>query len=239
MTTQETVLPEGVEPIGDVHLLLSKGHHYDLLYPATDEDRLRGKVEGEDVRERRQGFHKTSHSPGHSEQHDKVEYDLGDLDAWRDLTRAHYIQIGEAVEIEPGLRLFSGADTDDDGEDGAISCNRESKVCIVVKRCVRDRLPLTSIAGKDRFDYSLGDKIATLSNSYPGYLEIAGDGNCYYRAIIFGLIEQIISDPSKRKLLLRIRDLFGKLLFDGLEFEQHAALLEALEDAAGEPFLHS
>ncbi len=40
----------------------------------------------------------------------------------------------------------------------------------------------------------------TLHAAYPGLRTIRGDGNCYYRAIMYGLLEQIIMAPNREVL---------------------------------------
>ena len=117
-------------------------------------------------------------------------------------------------------------------------CDLEERDCIEVRRLtsfVRGRFRLRAIAAADLSNARLQDQIAVLSETYAGYQEIRGDGNCYYRAVIFGLIEQLISDPIKRKSLLRIRGRFESLYFRaGPELMQHRALMEQLTQAAGE-----
>ena len=52
---------------------------------------------------------------------------------------------------------------------------------------------------------------------YPGFRSIRGDGNCYYRAVMVGLIEQIIMSPDREKLFLDLRDKFERIIggYDG------------------------
>ena len=157
-----------------------------------------------------------------------------------------------SFDIDPGEAVLARVDkhgwslkvssSDKTSSECSISiCDLEEKDRIELRRltsCVRGRFRLRVIAATDRFNSSLQDKIASLSETYAGYQEIRGDGNCYYRAIIFGLIEQIISDPSKRKLLLKIRDRFEQLVFRaGPELVHHEALLQKLKQAAGELIL--
>jgi hypothetical protein len=58
---------------------------------------------------------------------------------------------------------------------------------------VSGKFALSSIASSDCFNMSLQHKIRTLNTVYAGYRKIRGDGNCYYRSVIYGLIEQLIT----------------------------------------------
>lgn len=44
----------------------------------------------------------------------------------------------------------------------------------------------------DRFNAALVQKLRMLQELYSGFRKIRGDGNCYYRAFIFGLLESIV-----------------------------------------------
>ena len=54
------------------------------------------------------------------------------------------------------------------------------------------RAKLLVIAGAQRYNKPYLDKIKQLSKIYDGYREIRGDGNCYYRAVAFGILEYLI-----------------------------------------------
>ena len=56
--------------------------------------------------------------------------------------------------------------------------------------------------------------IQSLQTHYPGLRTVRGDGNCYYRSIVYGLIEQMVISPHRAKL-----------------FEQLATKIQALEGA--------
>ena len=55
----------------------------------------------------------------------------------------------------------------------------------------------------------LKQKLACLTDVYLGYRRIRGDGNCYYRAIGFGLLEQIVSLESIEERVFHYRRLIN------------------------------
>jgi hypothetical protein len=75
-------------------------------------------------------------------------------------------------------------------------------------------------------------------SSYIGYKAIRGDGNCYYRAIIYGLLEQIIT-RSERHQIKKILGSFKKIIFSDFEENQHhERLVQVLSQAVGNDHLH-
>jgi hypothetical protein len=58
------------------------------------------------------------------------------------------------------------------------------------------------LSGSYESDSAIKKKIAILQEVYEGWRSIRGDGNCYYRAVIYGLIEQIIRSRKREKLLI-------------------------------------
>jgi len=60
-------------------------------------------------------------------------------------------------------------------------------------------------------------KIEDLRIDYPTWRRVRGDGNCYYRAVMFGLLERCVKDPERRKWLINLVD--GQR-FEGEEEEE-------------------
>ena len=73
------------------------------------------------------------------------------------------------------------------------------------------------------------DDIELICKSYSGFRRIGGDGNCYYRAIAFGLMEQLVVDNS-REHFLTLRDVFEQIVYppDSEEAVAHAELLDCM-----------
>jgi hypothetical protein len=61
----------------------------------------------------------------------------------------------------------------------------------------------------DKFNEALVTKFATLAETYLGFRKIQGDGNCYYRAVIVGLLEHIMRTGERHKFKL-LHDLLAK-----------------------------
>lgn len=51
----------------------------------------------------------------------------------------------------------------------------------------------------DKFNEAMVAKFATLAETYVGLRKIRGDGNCYYRAVIVGLLEHIMRTGERQK----------------------------------------
>ena len=81
-----------------------------------------------------------------------------------------------------------------------------------------------------------------MSATYHGYRSIRGDGNCYYRAICFGLFEQIIERREPRRFR-RLRAILGSVAgdirtqFGEAEHAHHLQLLACLGEAAGDAMM--
>lgn len=58
-------------------------------------------------------------------------------------------------------------------------------------------LRLSVLAARDEFNQSIKEKVHHLSDVYDSWRRIRGDGNCYYRSVIFGLLEQVVRSKSK------------------------------------------
>jgi hypothetical protein len=57
---------------------------------------------------------------------------------------------------------------------------------------VGSKYRLSFLAAFDQHSALVGARVEELVETYPGYRRIRGDGNCYYRAMVFGLLEQVI-----------------------------------------------
>ncbi|GIL47902.1 hypothetical protein Vafri_4517 [Volvox africanus] len=70
------------------------------------------------------------------------------------------------------------------------------------------------------FDPLLSAKLVSLEDDFPRTRRVAGDGNCFYRAALFALMEQVMTKPDG-------------VLCDHLEtvVQRHVRRLEALQDA--------
>eukprot|EP01080_Neovahlkampfia_damariscottae_P004504 gene4504-7884_t len=75
-----------------------------------------------------------------------------------------------------------------------------------------------------------------LSKTYPRFRRIRGDGNCFYRATIFGFLEFLIKSKETKLLeqletVLKEKDEFKKLGFDEFIFEEfQSVLLDVLQE---------
>ena len=77
---------------------------------------------------------------------------------------------------------------------------------------------------------SFGKQLSKIVSTYGGFRRIGGDGNCYYRAIAYGALEQIVLKGSKKDFG-RLADIFGTIMGE----EAHTELLVTLRKAeAGE-----
>lgn len=68
------------------------------------------------------------------------------------------------------------------------------------------------------------NKINTLEEIYEGWRSIRGDGNCYYRTVIYGLIEQIIRSNKREKLLI-LREKFLAVRIQPTDSEKSTDLI--------------
>lgn len=91
----------------------------------------------------------------------------------------------------------------------------------------RSKLPGLGIT-----DPSLGQEIGKIAENYGGFRRICGDGNCYYRAIAYGVLEKVVldGDVTKFDVLHRI---FMRVSYQKIgDNESHEELLSTLEMAA-------
>jgi hypothetical protein len=98
--------------------------------------------------------------------------------------------------------------------------------------CVGGRYPLTNLSNVDQFH----DKIAPWTIQFEGYKEIRGDGNCYYRAVVFGALELVLQSPQRAVLMRQWINLFSAIDFGDEECvvkKRHSTLLNTFKQAAG------
>lgn len=99
---------------------------------------------------------------------------------------------------------------------------------------VGPKCKLSTLAFDNRYNKSLVSKIQELNFLYCGWRSIRGDGNCYYRAVIFSLIEQLIT-ANNRPQLQALHDKFNSIsgTMPGPRSKaEHDKLLMRLQSAA-------
>jgi hypothetical protein len=81
---------------------------------------------------------------------------------------------------------------------------------------------LLLIAAIDEFNKPLQQKIKALQLEYPRFRKIRGDGNCYYRAVMVGYLEQAITSPRRQVYFNHFAELIEKqaLNYEGNNFPE-------------------
>lgn len=116
-------------------------------------------------------------------------------------------------------------------KDGDVAQIRRIKTAFVGGRYL-----LSVLANHDRHNQSVQKKVQDISRSYEGYLEIRGDGNCYYRAILFGVLEQAIVRQDRVQCFKDLYNLFSSIRFESNDEDRiidHENLLAVIQAAAG------
>jgi hypothetical protein len=86
----------------------------------------------------------------------------------------------------------------------------------------------------DPLNPRLHERVRRLSATFTGFRKLSEDRNCYYRAVIFGLLEQVI-ESGNRGALIHIMRCFERVVFaDPREKESHERLLNTLSRAHGQ-----
>jgi hypothetical protein len=89
---------------------------------------------------------------------------------------------------------------------------------------------------------SMYQKFDSLCRTYFGWRSIRGDGNCYYRAIYFGLLEQIINLNAQHRVdpINDIIKTFNKAIsfLNGEELQLANAVIQRLGECAGTSVLY-
>lgn len=111
---------------------------------------------------------------------------------------------------------------------------------VLVVRCIRENVGakrrINVLKHEFKNNSSLFDKINTLSEVYEGWRSIRGDGNCYYRAVYFGLTEQIIctrDDEVKIKMWKELKQKISDVIYLCEDEHYYSPLLDKLTLAAG------
>lgn len=74
-------------------------------------------------------------------------------------------------------------------------------------------LPLVFVSVRQQNNRAMRQQIRELGEHYPRWRRVRGDGNCYYRAVMFGLVERSLADAQVMQALIKILeniDLTGK-----------------------------
>jgi hypothetical protein len=105
-------------------------------------------------------------------------------------------------------------------------------------RTNKDNVAARSLLGDllEHFTSSNGvrNKVSQLTKFYEGWRRVKGDGNCYYRAISYGLLEQALKSDKRQEIFLGLHNKFLGVSFAVTnEQKAHQALLDSLKQAAG------
>lgn len=98
------------------------------------------------------------------------------------------------------------------------------------------RYPLSILANMDKHNQSLQKKVLGMADNFEGYLEIRGDGNCYYRAVLVGILELAILDDNRHECFQDIVEVFNRVTFADDEDAwkiSHEGLMSVLTSARG------
>lgn len=90
-------------------------------------------------------------------------------------------------------------------------------------------MTIQSLTNEFKYNQDMIEKVMTLEKTYEYYRKIRGDGNCYYRCIMFGLFEQLLDDKNLDGRNERFETLFQNL--QGVPVNR--AFLQLLKDAKG------
>jgi len=96
--------------------------------------------------------------------------------------------------------------------------------------------PLSTLKDEFKFNKSFGEKVdGLIEHQYKGWRRVRGDGNCFYRAVSFSLLEQIISAPENKRqaaaleLVAKLKDLSFE---EKVEEEGHQQLVAKVSGLA-------
>jgi hypothetical protein len=104
---------------------------------------------------------------------------------------------------------------------------------------VGGRFLLSTLMNEDKYNKLFCKHIKSLETNYVGFQRIRGDGNCYYRAVIYGLLEVIVQSKQWEKIE-HLKKVFENLTFEDNEFNlQHQKMLKQLTLAKGSCFRNS
>eukprot|EP00607_Mallomonas_marina_P009645 CAMPEP_0182419612 /NCGR_PEP_ID=MMETSP1167-20130531/4026_1 /TAXON_ID=2988 /ORGANISM="Mallomonas Sp, Strain CCMP3275" /LENGTH=781 /DNA_ID=CAMNT_0024594623 /DNA_START=457 /DNA_END=2803 /DNA_ORIENTATION=- len=77
--------------------------------------------------------------------------------------------------------------------------------------CVGPKCRLHALAVLFKYNATAQQKVARLASVYMGYRPVKGDGNCFYRAVMFSLLEQLVG-AEDRKSIRRLHQRVLKLM---------------------------
>jgi len=104
---------------------------------------------------------------------------------------------------------------------------------LICGRNLGPRESMSSLSNEFRFNKVFVEKVARLEKlGYNGWRRVRGDGNCFYRSVGFGMLEQILHAPPLRRLQLitAFRERLQTISWDEAhKATAHASLLERLE----------
>ena len=104
---------------------------------------------------------------------------------------------------------------------------------------VGGRFLLLTLKTENIFNKWFCKHIKSLETNYVGFQRIRGDGNCYYRAVIYGLLGFIIQSKQWERFD-HLKKVFENLTFEDKKFNlQHQKMLEKLSFAKGSCFRNS
>lgn len=105
---------------------------------------------------------------------------------------------------------------------------------VMIGRNLGPREGLSSLSDEWKFNKSFVDRVRRLEKrGYCGWRRVRGDGNCFYRAVGFGLLEQLVAAKPLRRLmyLTTLRDQLASITYqdDAAKAAAHADLIERVE----------
>ena len=149
---------------------------------------------------------------------------------------------GWCLRVTPSNRSAAGqTQGQTQGQVHSVSAAELCAADVIIARVkpspVGPKLFLSCLMSDNHENENLRGKLQQMSLTYEGFRTIRGDGNCYYRAVCFGLLEQIIEQGALRHFQ-RIEVILRSLTNDirrvyGLDAcAHHRTLLTSLAEAA-------
>ena len=85
-----------------------------------------------------------------------------------------------------------------------------------IRDSIKPRFKLANLRSKySEASDVMTKRIQILGQKYCGWRPIRGDGNCYYRAVLYSLLEQAVVNNNKRRreIFQHLHDLFAQIQF--------------------------
>ena len=115
---------------------------------------------------------------------------------------------------------------------------RPNDVLVIRMRSLHKIGARSRLQGLGVTDPSFGKQLGKIVATYAGFRRIGGDGNCYYRAVAYGALEQIVLNGNKAGFG-KLGDIFSTIKYSRAgDEEAHAELLETLREAEGGNMWH-